>query len=172
MLRFIHSRKSTQNTRKRGGQNGEYSVKGGFSAENPPFYSLLGGLARQYHNTLSPNILFFGLRWVFFYVPQISLFYVPQISQMYTDIRPVWCLMKVTQISQIYADIAVTCNDYPPVSKILFTLHRSGVSCCVWVALMGWRARSPLHHSSPTLHLENLCHLIDRKVDHPFKIRA
>ena len=40
LLRFIHSRKSTQNTRKRGGQNGEYSVKGGFSAENPPFYPL------------------------------------------------------------------------------------------------------------------------------------
>ena len=41
LLRFIHSRKSTQNIRKRGGQNGEYSVKGGFSAENPPFYPLL-----------------------------------------------------------------------------------------------------------------------------------
>ena len=64
----MHSRKSTQNTLKRGGQNGEYSVKGGFSAENPPFYSLLDGLARQYHNTLSPNILFFGLRWFYFFM--------------------------------------------------------------------------------------------------------
>ena len=58
---LIHSRKSTQNTRKRGGQNGEYSVKGGFSAENPPFYLLLAD-TRQYHNSLSPDILFFGFR--------------------------------------------------------------------------------------------------------------
>ena len=34
---LIHSCKSTQNAQKWGGQNGEYSVKGGFSAENPPF---------------------------------------------------------------------------------------------------------------------------------------
>ena len=65
---LIHSCKSTQNAQRRGGQNGEYSVKGGFSAENPPFYSLLDGLARQYHNTLSPNILFFGLRWFYFFM--------------------------------------------------------------------------------------------------------
>jgi hypothetical protein len=37
-----NSCKSTQNIRKRGGQNGEYSVKGGFSAENPPFYLSAG----------------------------------------------------------------------------------------------------------------------------------
>ena len=34
---LIHSCKSTQKTQRRGGQKANYSVKGGFSAENPPF---------------------------------------------------------------------------------------------------------------------------------------
>ena len=52
-----------------------------------------------------------------------------------------------------FADLqsAATCSDNPPVSKILFTLHRSGVSRCVWAILIGWRVRSTLHHSSPQI---------------------
>jgi hypothetical protein len=34
---LIHSCKSTQKTQRRGGQKANYSVKGGFSDENPPF---------------------------------------------------------------------------------------------------------------------------------------
>ena len=37
---LIHSCKSTQKTQKRGGQKANYSVKGGFSDENPPFCRL------------------------------------------------------------------------------------------------------------------------------------
>jgi hypothetical protein len=37
---LIHSCKSTQKTQRRGGQKANYSVKGGFSDENPPFCRL------------------------------------------------------------------------------------------------------------------------------------
>ena len=37
---LIHSCKSTQNAQETGGQNAKYSVKGGFSDENPPFCRL------------------------------------------------------------------------------------------------------------------------------------
>jgi hypothetical protein len=37
MRLLIHSCKSTQNAQETGGQNAKYSVKGGFSDENPPF---------------------------------------------------------------------------------------------------------------------------------------
>ena len=40
MPRLIHSCKSTQKTQRRGGQKANYSVKGGFSDENPPFCRL------------------------------------------------------------------------------------------------------------------------------------
>jgi len=40
---FCYSGKSTKKWQKMGGQKAKYSVKGGFSAENPPFYgSMLG----------------------------------------------------------------------------------------------------------------------------------
>ena len=38
---FCYSGKSTQKTQRRGGQKAKYSVKGGFSAENPPFYGII-----------------------------------------------------------------------------------------------------------------------------------
>ena len=37
---LIHSCKSTQKAQRRGGQKANYSVKGGYSDENPPFCRL------------------------------------------------------------------------------------------------------------------------------------